>query len=136
MKLFEKIKEWFKNLFTRVDEWTEQIGEPVINFVKEVQVIVNSDIAEFVVNLTEWKWDDAILEILKVQLPIIIEKMEMTKEKIQELSPIMQEAFYAKLASELSKEVVATLSDKQLKTYEVDAASGIAYAQLKENDRI
>lgn len=141
---FERVRKFFKKVFTDVQDFVEKNIEPALEFVKALKVAVDSGAADIVTAIIPGKWDDAAVAFLRANLGKVIDILEIQLEcgkeaelsdkiacylqYLRNCSPEVRDALYAKTASLLTR-----LSDenKRFTNAEIDAMVQLTYTQLK-----
>ena len=70
-----KIFEWLKDKFTKIDDWIEEYGNPVYNFITKLNTIIQNPELDAVVAFTKTSFDDKALEFLLLKLQWVIDQM-------------------------------------------------------------
>ena len=144
MKFFKKILEFFHRLFGgNPKKFLENYAKPAILIVQGVRDLVKSDVIDIATKLLPGTWDDDLKEKAKAALDKALGVLQLSYDCLQKgtlteklfcfilnvkaISPAMRKAVYAKLASEVAKELSGETGHK------VDSLVQMQFSAMKVN---
>jgi len=147
MSIFYKITNFFKGLFSKVEKWIDEIGEPVIHFLEQVKSAVDNPALDVLVRLTATPIDDLILHFLRAKLPFVIEQLGVLNdfdgsdedirkfvEHLKNMPEAYREAMYSKTASLLAEQYLNSGQKvPNVRRFETDTLAQLSFDKVKKD---
>jgi hypothetical protein len=140
---FQKVREFFQQLFSGIDNFIANTVRPTILFLEALKTAIQNPSFDILTDIIPGNIDNKVLELLRKYLPVVIKKLNIVvsvrhindddyvKEYIKllrESSPALRSALIFKTASLLIQE----LDGKKFDEVEIDTLVQFTYNQIIE----